>query len=76
MFSQFASSLFGIGLGLAILLIVILVAVLVFEVWMFVNAILNKDLSDTRKLLWVVGMLFIHPFVAIAYYFTDYQKTV
>ena len=68
--------LLGLSIGLAIIVIAVIVAIFVFEVWMFVNAILNKNISDTRKILWVVGMLFIHPLVAIGYYFTDYQKTV
>ena len=73
MFSQFAS-LFGIGLGLVIIIFVVLVAILVFEIMMFVSALLNKRISDTRKLLWVFGMILIHPFVAIGYYFIDYKK--
>jgi hypothetical protein len=36
---------------------------------MFVDAIKNPRLSDSEKLLWCLGMFFIHPFVAIAYYF-------
>ena len=45
-------------------------------IWMIVNAITNKHISDTARVLWVIGMLLIHPFVAIAYYFTDYKKTM
>ncbi len=56
--------------------IIILAALLVFafEVWMIVDAALNKKISDRAKAWWIIGMLIIHPFVAIAYFFTDYRK--
>ena len=68
-------ALMGMGLSLAVIVILVLALILAFEIWMFVNAILNKQISDTARILWVVGMLLIHPIVAIVYYFTDYQKT-
>jgi hypothetical protein len=49
-------------------------AVLAFEILMIVNAVNNASLSGTARAWWVVGMLLVHPFVAIAYYFTDYKK--
>lgn len=45
-----------------------------FEIWMIVDAALNKKITDKAKAWWVVGMLLIHPFVAIAYFFTDRRK--
>ena len=56
--------------------IIILVALLVlaFEIWMIVDAALNKKLSDKAKAWWIVGMFIIHPFVAIIYFFTDHRK--
>jgi hypothetical protein len=67
--------LLGFGIGLGLIFIIVILAIFAFEVWMFINAILNKKITDTAKVLWVIGMLLIHPFVAIAYYFTDYKKT-
>ncbi len=55
-----------------IILIVLLIAI--FEVWMIVDAALNKKISDKAKTWWIIGMFIIHPFVAIAYYFTDRRK--
>lgn len=49
------------------------VAVFIFEIVMFIHAIRSRTISDERKILWLIGMLFIHPLVAIAYYFTDYR---
>jgi hypothetical protein len=65
-----------LGLGIATLLFLLLVAlvVFIFEIVMFIDAILNKNISDEARILWVIGMLLIHPFVAIAYFFTDHKK--
>jgi hypothetical protein len=49
----------------------ILAIVLAFEIWMFVDAARNPRLSDKGRLLWCLGMLLVHPFVAIFYYFTS-----
>ena len=63
--------------ALFLLIPVLLLAVIVgFEIWMFVDAIRNPRLTDSQRLLWCLGMLFIHPFVAIAYYFLEYNKPV
>lgn len=48
---------------------IIAIAVLVFEVFMFIDAIKNPRLSDTEKILWCAGMILIHPIIAIVYYF-------
>ncbi len=56
--------------------VIIVVALLIgaFEVWMIVDAAINKKLSDKAKAWWIVGMILIHPFVAIVYFFTDRRK--
>jgi hypothetical protein len=64
----------GLGLGLFLFLGLLGIGILAFEVWMFVDAIMNDRLDDTQKLLWCVGMVLIHPFVAIAYYVVVYTK--
>jgi hypothetical protein len=55
-------------------IIILIIVVFIFEVWMFINAIFNDSISKTRKILWIIGMLFIHPFAALGYYFIDYKK--
>lgn len=60
--------------ALAILTIIVL-AILIFEIAMFVSVIKNDRITTEIKLLWVLGMILFHPFVAIVYYFTDHQKT-
>lgn len=61
--------------GIALLLLILgAAAVLAFEVWMFVDAVQNRRLTSEERILWCLGMLFIHPFVAIAYYFIGRHK--
>ena len=68
-------AIFGIFAPIAILALILLLLILIFEIAMFVSVILNTNISGTTKVLWIIGMLLLHPFVAIAYYFTDYKKT-
>ena len=51
---------------ISLLLVVLLFA---FEFWMFVDVITNKKVPSQHKVLWVIGMLLLHPFVAIAYFY-------
>lgn len=59
---------------LSVIALVIVVLILIFEVLMIISAIKNRAISDEARILWVIGMLLIHPFVAIFYYFTDHKK--
>jgi hypothetical protein len=61
-------------LALFIILIGLVIALLIFEVIMFINVIRNPNIDQDRKILWLLGMLLIHPFVAIVYRYTDYKK--
>jgi len=62
-----------IGAWLSVIIIAALL-IFVFEVWMIVDAAINKKLSDKAKAWWIIGMFIIHPFVAIVYFFTDHRK--
>jgi len=64
----------GLGFPFLLIFIVVGIAIFIFEVCMFVNLIRNHSITDDRKVLWAIGMLILHPFVAIGYYFTDYRK--
>ena len=57
-------------------LLLVAVAVLVFEVTMFIDALRNPAITDNMRAVWLIGMVFFHPFVAIIYYFTDHQKRI
>jgi hypothetical protein len=54
--------------------LIIVALILVFEIMMIISAIKNRAISDKARILWVIGMLLIHPIVAIIYYFTDHKK--
>lgn len=73
MLYSFATLLGLAGVSLFFFMLAVLV-VLVFEIAMLVSVIRNKHVTDNARIFWVIGMLLIHPFVAIAYYLTDYKK--
>ncbi|HEY5442053.1 MAG TPA: hypothetical protein VIJ68_00770 [Candidatus Saccharimonadales bacterium] len=73
MLSNFA--ILGLVGASAVILILVLAVILIFEIAMLVNAIQNAYITSNARALWIVGMLLIHPLVAIAYYFTDYKKS-
>lgn len=63
------------GLGFLFLLVPLaLLAILVFEIMMFLDVIKNRRLSDNEKLLWVLGMLLVHPVIAIVYYYVAHSR--
>lgn len=70
------AELLGAGIGIVLLVLFVALLVLVFEIMMFIDVILNKNISDEARILWIIGMLVLHPVVAIAYYFTDHKKRV
>jgi hypothetical protein len=41
----------------------------VFWVWMLVDCIMNKRISDTQKIAWIIGMIFTHLLGALLYLF-------
>jgi heme/copper-type cytochrome/quinol oxidase subunit 4 len=49
----------------------ILIVVLAFEIWMLVDVIKNRHVPTKHKVWWIVGMLLIHPIVAIVYFFVS-----
>lgn len=57
-----------------VIIILVAIVILAFEIWMFVDLIQNENLSTETKLIWALGMLLIHPFVAIIYYFISSPK--
>ena len=57
-----------IGIGFALVLGAISLLVFAFWVWMLVDAITNKGLSDTEKILFVLLVFFL-PFIGSLIYF-------
>lgn len=70
---MYTHSSIHLGLWLPVIILVTLL-LLAFEIWMIIDATLNHKIGDQSKAFWIIGMLLIHPFVGIAYYFTDHKK--
>ncbi len=64
-------AMFGLGgiLGILMLLVVggFALLVTVFWIWMLIDAITNRGLTDIEKLIWVLVILFIHFIGALLY---------
>jgi cytochrome c oxidase assembly factor CtaG len=66
-----SNHLFGGSLVLTMLIVTVILLILVFELAMFVDVLRNDGMNSNRKIAWCIGMLLLHPFVAIVYYYTD-----
>jgi glucan phosphoethanolaminetransferase (alkaline phosphatase superfamily) len=45
-----------------------------FWIWMIVDAIQNKGLTDGEKVCWVLAVVFLHILGAILYFFIGHPK--
>jgi hypothetical protein len=63
-----------IGLFLIAFCAVIGLLVLVFWIWMLIDAIQNKGLTDGEKIGWVLAIVFLHIIGAILYFFIGRPK--
>jgi len=63
-FSLFAMVFFGI----------IALAVFAFWIWMLIDAIQNKGLTDGEKICWVLAVVFLHIIGALLYFFIARPK--
>ena len=48
--------------------------IFVFWIWMLIDAIQNRGLSDGEKICWVLAIVFLHIIGALIYYFIGRQK--
>jgi len=53
---------------------VIAVGILIFWIWMLIDAIQNKGLSDGEKIGWVLAIVFLHIIGSILYFFIGHPK--
>jgi uncharacterized RDD family membrane protein YckC len=65
--------------GLAFILALLILAplallLMVFWIWMLVDAIQNKGLSDGEKVCWVLAIVFLHFLGALLYFFIGHPK--
>ena len=65
--------------GLGVLLVILLIAGLglaltVFWIWMLVDAIQNKGITDGEKIGWVLAIVFFHFIGSVLYFFIGRPK--
>jgi hypothetical protein len=65
--------IFGIMLGLIGICLALLV--FAFWIWMLVDVITNKRLSDTEKILWFVVVFFLHAIGGLIYFLAGRNKS-
>ena len=65
----------GFGVLLVIMLIAgISLALTVFWIWMLVDAIQNKGITDGEKVGWVLAIVFFHLIGSVLYFFIGRPK--
>ena len=63
-----------IGLFLLLFLGTIGLLLFVFWIWMLIDAIQNKGLTDGEKVGWVLAVVFLHFLGALLYFFIGQPK--
>jgi Phospholipase_D-nuclease N-terminal len=63
-----------IGLFLVLFLGTIGLLLFVFWIWMLIDAIQNKGLTDGEKVGWVLAVVFLHFIGALLYFFIGRPK--
>ena len=53
---------------------IIRLLIIVFWIWMLIDAIQNKGLTDGEKIGWVLAIVFLHIIGALLYYFIGHSK--
>ena len=62
------------GILLVFFIVVLAIAAFAFWLWMLIDALKNKKLSDNEKLLWVLVLVFTHFIGALIYFFVGRQR--
>ena len=63
-----------IGLFLLLFLVTVGLLAFVFWVWMLIDVIQNKGLTDGEKVGWVLAVVFLHFLGALLYFFIGHPK--
>jgi hypothetical protein len=64
----------GLGILFILLIVVVAVALFAFWLWMLIDALRNKALTDNEKLVWVLVIVFLHFLGALIYFFVARSK--
>lgn len=57
-----------------VFLVPLAVLAFVFWIWMLIDAIQNKGLSEGEKIGWVLAIVFLHFLAALLYFFIGHPK--
>ena len=63
-----------IGIFMLMVLGIISVMAFAFWIWMIIDAIQNKGLTDSEKIAWVLVVIFLHCLGALLYFFIGHPK--
>jgi Phospholipase_D-nuclease N-terminal len=67
-------ALFFLPFAVMLLIFVLAIASFVFWIWMLVDAIQNRGLSEGEKVGWVLAIVFLHFVGGLIYYFIGRPK--
>jgi hypothetical protein len=70
-------ALFNVGGGeilFTLFLLPLLLLFMVFWIWMLIDAIQNKGLTDGEKVGWVLAIVFLHVIGSVLYFFIGHPK--
>lgn len=65
--------MFGMGFP-EVLIVVVVLAFLVFDLYMFIQMLMDKRFSVGMKILWTITMILFGPFTHLFYFFVFYLK--
>jgi hypothetical protein len=63
-----------IGIFMFLFLAIIGLLAFVFWIWMIIDAIQNKGLTDGEKIAWVLVVIFLHCIGALLYFLIGHPK--
>ena len=64
----------GAGILAGTMALALAIFVMVFWIWMLVDAIQNRSLSDGEKVGWVLAIIFFHILGSVLYFFIGRPK--
>ena len=73
MFGSIGSGI--VGLFLLLFMGAIGLACFAFWLWMLINAITNKGIADTEKIVWVIVIIFLPFLGSLIYFFVGRPKS-
>jgi hypothetical protein len=62
------------GILLVLFIVLFALAAFAFWLWMLIDALKNKSLSDNEKLVWVLVLVFTHFLGAVIYFFVGRRR--